>query len=231
MQRPPAETTDEAAADEAPAVDPANEAPKPLYALAVGLFKLAIQDEKDPAGYFPYYIIGRTYLDWLADEDAQVLQPINRDAAREDIETNLARAAERYDYSAMLHASRGVNLAWLGRTEEAYTSLDLAMKYTPAEFNHPVFEEIRKGFEILDATDRLEALDEKIASLRQQQLQQMLEQQMQSEGGNQGNVINIPAGSDLDEVLDGVDNGVASDGEGSATDPPSDDGGADTGGE
>ena len=245
-----AETGDDAEATEVEtAAAPTDEEPEDLptcYALAVGLLITGLQDvsDRDRATYFHYYIVGRVLTDWLGDEDAHDRQPIDRAVARELIEENMARAAESYEYSAAIHATRGLNLAWLGNEEEALVSLELAERYASNDATDPVFEDIRKGYEILDATDKLEALDELLAGYRQEQLQQMIQQAQQqqaAEGGiGNGNIVTIPEGGDVEGAIEDAqeegggwvkltegdsegESGEATEGDGEATETPSED--------
>jgi len=202
----------------------------PNYALAVGLLKVGLQDvtDEERATYFHYYIVGQTMLDWLGDEEAHDRQPIDRDAARTQIEDNLSRAAEYYEYSAPIHSSRGLNLAWLGEEEQALASLDLAIQYGPADAYAPIYEDIKKAYEVLDNNAKLEELDGILAEFRQAQLQAAMEQAQAGQGGN--NVVSIPPGGDIDDALEqaqqqgggmvtltGEDTDADAEGEGDAT--------------
>jgi tetratricopeptide (TPR) repeat protein len=196
----------------------------PLYPLAIGLFKMVIQDNEEAVGYFPYYMIADTYIKWLNDEDTRVKQPLERSAAREEIETNLARAAESNDYSYMLHAQRGLNLAWLERKEEALASLALAVKYLPHDDQNPVWEIVRQGYEVADAQEELVALEEKITEYRQAALQAQIEEaQREARTQQQTQVINIPGDEDSEAgngpgVDESVDDSVADGGGADAVD-------------
>ncbi|GEM_PF-2413389 len=198
-------------------IDPATgEEPEvitPIYALAVGLFQLAIQQDEDNVGWFPYYMTGRVYLDWLDDTDRHDKQPIDRELARQEIETSLARAAEGREYSYLLHAARGLNLAWLERSDEALASLEAATKYAPHVSSNPVWETLREAYEVLDAQDKLEELDAQVAEFRQAELQAMIEQQQsQQPPAAQSVPITIPAGGDDEEPAADTD-AEAEDGE------------------
>jgi len=193
----------------------------PLYPLAIGLFKMAIQDNEEAVGYLPYYLIADIYIKWLNDEDTRVKQPLERAAAREEIETNLARAAESNDYSHMLHAQRGLNLAWLERKEEAIASLALAIKYAPHDDQNPVWEIVREGYEVADAQDELAEFEAKITEYRQAALQAQIEAaQREARTQQQTQVINIPGDEDSE-----AGNGPSADE--SADDSVADGGGAD----
>jgi parvulin-like peptidyl-prolyl isomerase len=194
-----AEGEDEAVAEEevspATGAEPSEDEFFPIYALAVGLFKLAIQENEEPAGYFPYYIIAKTYLDWLGDEEERKRQAIDRATAREEVETNLARAAERYEYSCTLHAERGLNLAWLDRDEEALASLALAEKYASQEADDPIWDTVREAYEVLDAQAQLTALEEKLAEYRRAAFQRQIEQaQREAEQRRSEGAVTIPSG-------------------------------------
>ncbi|MCH7471792.1 peptidylprolyl isomerase [bacterium] len=154
----------------------------PIYALAIGLFTIGLQGESAQAGYFPYYIVAKTYLDWLDDDEQIRAQPLERDAARERIEENLARSLKSNDYSAITHAYRGLNLAWLDdRQEEAYESLDAAQKYAPRQ-NSEVWDIIRQAYTIYDDQEKLDLLDERLAEFRREQLRKVLEEAQQGDG-------------------------------------------------
>jgi len=183
------EATDEPATNEEP-----EEEHIPIYALAIGMFKLAIQDQVDKVGPFPYYMIGRIYTDWLADEDHQEQQPIDREKARQEAEDNYARAAEGMDYNYVLHAERGLNLAWLERKDEALASLDLAIKYAPQDFQLPIWDKVREAYEVLDDQEKLDEFNSMIDGYRQAALQEMIEQQKRQQ--EQQQPITIPMDND-----------------------------------
>jgi parvulin-like peptidyl-prolyl isomerase len=185
-----AEATDEPATNEEP-----EEEHIPIYALAIGMFKLAIQDQVDKVGPFPYYMIGRIYTDWLADEDHQEQQPIDREKARQEVEDNYGRAAEGMDYNYVLHAERGLNLAWLERKDEALASLDLAIKYAPQDYQLPVWDKVREAYEVLDDQEKLDEFNSMIDGYRQAALQEMIEQQKRQQEQQQ-QPITIPMDSD-----------------------------------
>lgn len=168
-----------------------NEQPTPIYALAIGLFKLAIQDDEDKVGPFPYYMIGRTYTDWLADDKSEEQQPLDRDQARQEIEDNFARAAEGMDYAYYLHAERGLNLAWLQRKDDALASLDLAIKYAPQDYQLPIWEQVRKAYEVLDDQDKLDEFNKMMDDYRQAAIQKMIEQAQSKQ--QQSQAVSIPA--------------------------------------
>lgn len=196
----------------------------PLYPLAIGLFKMAIQDDEEAVGYFPYYMIADTYIKWLDDEDTKSEQPVDRAAAREEIEANLERAAASNDYSYMLHAQRGLNLAWLERKEEALASLALAIKYAPHDDQNPIWEIVREGYEVADAQDELTELEAKITEYRQVALQAQIEAaQREARAQQQTQVINIPGDEENDAGEDpsadeATDESVADGGETDAVD-------------
>lgn len=170
----------------------------PIYAMAIGLFQLAIQQDEDQVGWFPYYMTARTYMDWLDDTDHQDRQPVDRDAARPEIETSFERAAQGREYSYQLHAARGLNLAWLERPDEALESLDLARRYAPHDYSNPIWEIVREAYEVLDNQEELEALEAELTEYRQAQLQAMIEQaQSQPPQDEQSMPFTIPgAGED-----------------------------------
>src|SRR5205814_9208624 len=85
----------------------------PLYALGVGLLELALEGKQQENGAFGQAIIAEIYLDWLKNEPELKVQPVDRDKARQEIETRLKRATEIDNYNAQYHAERGLNLAWL----------------------------------------------------------------------------------------------------------------------
>ena len=161
------------------------------------MFQLAIQQDEDNVGWFPYYMTGRVYLDWLNDTDRHDSQPIDREQASKEIETNLARAAEGREYSYLLHAARGLNLAWLERREEALASLEATMRYAPRVSSNPAWETVREAYEVLDEQDKLEELDAMIAEYQQAEFQAMIEQaQTQQPEGAQSMPFTIPAAGD-----------------------------------
>ncbi|MBN2082693.1 SurA N-terminal domain-containing protein [bacterium] len=193
-------------ADEAAAAEAERE-PVPIYALVIGLCKLAIQENDDVVGDFPYYIIGKVYMDWIDDEDEQERQPINRELARQEIEDNLSRAAERNEYSFMLHAYRGLNQAWLGQEEPALESLQKAIDLSPEESQLPTWDSIREAYEVLDRQDKIEELDAKLEQIRQVALQRMIEEAQQQNQASQP--ITIP----MDEDESAGDEAAAEDAE------------------
>lgn len=208
---------------ETPAATPEEpEAPVAIYALGIGLLKLAVQEQDSRAGYLPYYMMAKTYLDWLDDEDAYVAQPLDRPVAREEIEENFYMVAERFEYSPLVHAYRGLNLAWLDRGDEARESLELALKYAPRDDQHQAYSIISEAYEVLDDEDKAAEVDELVAQIRQEKLQQQIEQQMaqqEAQGGqapfDMGGATPVPEPVPDDQVpAAGDDEAPADDGEG-----------------
>jgi len=164
----------EAAADEA---DPS----APIYALGIALLEKGIKDSNSQGDTsFAHYIIAKTYMDWLGDDERLKKQPINRDKAREAIELHLKATVESQDYNAMAFALRGLNLAWLEKKTEAYESLEKAQKFA-ADKDMEVWDRIKEAYEVFDDQTKLAEIDAKLTKLRQEQLQEMLNQSMQKQ--------------------------------------------------
>jgi hypothetical protein len=119
------------------------------------------------------------------------LQPIERDKAREAIESALATVVEKDSYNANAFAMRGVNLAWLDKKKEAAEALEQATKYSPQQ-ESPIWDLLKKGWEILDNQDKIKEIDTKLAEFRQQQLKKMIEEaQAKAEAQQQGSVTPV----------------------------------------
>ena len=169
------------------------DAAKPAYALAIGLLTAALTSQgEEVIGSFPYMVVADTYMRWLDDETTGTDQPVDRTKAREEAEKFFARAAERDEYSAKLHASRGLNLAWLERPEEAKASLKLALEYAPSQPGGPL-ETVKEAYEVLGDDEGLRLVTERLDVIRQEQLRMQLEQAMkQSE--EQGAPMQVEVG-------------------------------------
>jgi hypothetical protein len=173
----------------------------PIYALAVGLLEVALEGDKAGDDAFGQSIIAKVYLDWLDNEATLKQQPLDRDKAREEIETRLARALEKDDYNATLYADRGLNLAWLNKPDEAKAALEQAEKYAPEQDGGPLAQ-IKKAYEKLDMQDKAKAIQARMDTARQKQLQEQIQQQIQMQqlqqqqqgGAGGGQPINIPIG-------------------------------------
>ena len=174
QEQPADESAAEADAD--PTMEADGATPVPIYALGIGLFKLALQEDGKGNGPFLQYMLAKTYLDWLADEDAYNSQPMDRPAARQEIEDSLAIVADSYEYSPLVHAYRGLNLAWLEEPDAARESLVKAQKYAPADDQSEAFAIIKEAYEVLDDTAKVAEIDQIINELRQQRLQRQIEQ-------------------------------------------------------
>jgi tetratricopeptide (TPR) repeat protein len=177
------------------------EQPEPVYALAIGLFKVGLQTDENQGATINNYLIGKTYLDWLDNKDVTADQPLDRQQAREEAEENLARATDTYNYNPTVYAIRGLNLAWLDRADEAGEQLDKAQQYAPHQTGG-VWDTIRKAWEVLGDEDKLQQIDDLIAAMRQEQLRQAIEQAQQGGEGGQPGQINF---GDIDIQPQGAD--------------------------
>ncbi|MCC7479330.1 peptidylprolyl isomerase [bacterium] len=162
-------------AGSAPTPEVYNLADTPVYALAIGLLEMAAQSEGATSSSLPHYLIAKTYNEWLEDEEMLKLQPIEREKARELMETALAQVVEKDNYNADAYAMRGLNLAWQDKKEESYKQLDLAIKYARQE-EGPTWEMIQKAYEVFDDQAKIDMVADKLAEFRQKQLQEMIEQ-------------------------------------------------------
>jgi len=169
----------------------------PAYALAIALFNEGIKGNEERAGSFPYFMIGKTFMDWLDDTTQTASQPANREQARTEAEKAFDRASKGLEYSSTTYALRGLNLAWMGEKDKAKEQLDKAQEYAPQEMGG-AWDSIRKGYEVLDDQAKLKQVDEIIGKLRQAALQKMIDQAKQQQQGGQpggqGQPIQIPQG-------------------------------------
>jgi hypothetical protein len=213
---------DAAAEVETSAQPPAgDETPVSIYALGIGLLKLAVQEQETGVGYLPYYMMAKTYLDWLDDEDAYEAQPLDRPVAREEIEEDFAMVAERFEYSPLVHAYRGLNLAWLERETEARESLELAEKYTPSDDQHEAYDIMIEAYGVLDDDAKATQLEEHVAQIRQEKLQQQIQQQMaqqEAQGGQGAQTPFSPGAGQPGADTAADDEAPADDGEGAQAD-------------
>lgn len=159
--------------------------PVPVYALAIGLFKVGIQTDDKQGATVNNYLIGKTDLDWLDNKDQAEEQPLDRQKAREEAEDNLARAVDTYNYNPLVYAYRGLNLAWLDKKDEAKEQLDKAQNYAPQKTGE-VWDTIRKAYEVLDDQDKLKQIDDLIAAMRQKQLKEAIEKAQQQQQAKSG---------------------------------------------
>lgn len=154
----------------------------PLYALCIGYLKMGQTLEGENPSMFSYALIASTYQKWIDDEDTIIGQQLDRAVARQAIEDNLAQVIKSDNYNAPAYASRGLNLAWLDRQDEAKEQLELALKYVPSA-DMITMEVIAKAYTQLDDQDGLAKLEEKRSAARQAQLQEQLTQ-LQNDPGN-----------------------------------------------
>lgn len=168
--------------------------PVPLYALAIGLFTKALQDLGGDANYLQYYFIAKTYSDWLQDDKNLAKQPVDRDKARQKIDECMQQVLKSQEYNAAVHALQGLNLAWLGKKEDARKSLELAEKYAQKKPSG-MWQTLKKGFEVLGDTAKADEIQKLSDKLMQDYFQEQFSRQMQQQqGGGQSTPIQIPAG-------------------------------------
>jgi hypothetical protein len=191
----------------------------PLYALAIGYLKMGQTLEGENPSMFSYALIASTYQKWLEDEDTIIGQQLDRKLARQAIEDNLAQVIKSDNYNAAAYASRGLNLAWLDRADEAQEQLALALKYVPSA-DMATMETIAQGYTQLDDQDGLAKLEEKRSAARQAQLQEQLENMKNNPGSSS---IPFDAGQlqlpDMENVLAEDVSGEAADGDAGSDNP------------
>jgi parvulin-like peptidyl-prolyl isomerase len=172
-----------------------NKQPVPLYALGIGLLLKGLQDRGASAGYEPYYLLAKTYADWLQDDKQLKAQPVDRDKALLKIDEYITRVADSLDYNGAVFALQGLNLAWLNKPEAARKALEQAQKYAPQQPGS-VWELLKKGYEVLGDTDKAKQIQTISDKLMQDYFQKQFAQQMQQQqqqGGGQSMPIQIPA--------------------------------------
>jgi parvulin-like peptidyl-prolyl isomerase len=172
---------------------PPESEPIPLYALAIGLLREALNERGSEAGYMPYFLIAKVYMDWLDDAQQLPRQEIDRDKARQEIEDAMAQVVKRNEYSGLAHALRGLNLAWLKRNDEAAKELALAQKYAPQK-SGDTWMDIRKGYEKLGDAAKLVEVDKIIGSIQAKERQEMLQRMLQQQQGG-GMPPSLPQGA------------------------------------
>ncbi len=150
--------------------------PMPIYALGIGLFKLALQNDKQSDASFLHYMLAKTYLDWLKDEDVYATQPMDRARARQEIEQSLALVVKSFEYSPLVHANRGLNLAWLEQPDQARTELELAQKYAPNDDTAEVWSVLKDAYDVLDDTEKVAEIDSLMAQMRQERFQRQIQE-------------------------------------------------------
>jgi parvulin-like peptidyl-prolyl isomerase len=173
----------------------------PCYAVAVALLKVALEDSgKDQRrGAFGEEIVAVIYLDWLNNEAEVKNQPVDRDKARQEVETLLAKAIVSDNYNGELLAARGTNLAWLDKPKEADEQLQLALKYVPSSDN-ATLDKIKATYDKLEMPDKSKLVQDKIDKARQEALKAQIDraiaqQQAQQQSGGQPGGAAPPSGS------------------------------------
>ncbi len=174
-----------------------NKPPVPLYALAIGLLLKGLQDRGENAGYEPYYLIAKTYVDWLQDEEQLKLQPVNREQALLKIDECITRVVKSLEYNGAVFALQGLNLAWMNKPEEARKALEVAQKYAPQQPGS-VWDMLKQAYEVLGDTEKVKQIQTISDGLYQEYFQKQFQQQMQQQqqqqgGGGQSVPIQIPA--------------------------------------
>lgn len=173
----------------------ADKPPVPLYALAVGLLLKGLQDQGEQAGYEPYYLIAKTYADWLQDEEQLKQQPVDREKALAKIDEYITRVAKSLDYNGAVFALQGLNQAWMKKPEEARITLEKAQKYAPQQPGE-VWDMLKTAYDVLGDKEKAQQIQTISDKLYQDYFQQQFQQQMQQQqqqGGGQSVPIQIPA--------------------------------------
>jgi parvulin-like peptidyl-prolyl isomerase len=165
--------------------------PVPLYSLTVGLLNDGLQRAGANAGALPYFLLAKTYSDWLGDDEQLKKQAIDRDKARQKIAEYLAQVVDMLDYNASAYAYQGLNLAWMQKKDEAVKALESAQKYAPREPGD-VWDVMRKAYTVLGDEAKAKQIEELSTKLRQEAMQKRMQQAMQQQGGGQSTPIQIP---------------------------------------
>jgi hypothetical protein len=166
----------------------------PIYALAAGLLQQALEGEDPVGSAFGEGVIAKVYIDWLKSVEDLAGQPVQTDQAREEIEKRLARAVEMDNYNAFFHAQRGLNLAWLGRTEEAVAALETATEYASEQEGGPL-STVYEAYQKLEMDDKASAIKARLDAARERQLMEQIERaQAQQTAGGATAPINIDMG-------------------------------------
>jgi hypothetical protein len=171
--------------------------------VTIALLKLAQENSGGATGnqqsspVFGQEIIASVYLDWLDNEAEVKSQPLDRDKARNEVETLLASALKSDNYNGELLAQRGMNLAWLNKPQEADDSLQKSLKYV-ASSDQTTLNKIKQAYDKLDMKDKSKLVQDKLDKARtealQKQLQQAIAQQQGATGGGLGGApIRVPA--------------------------------------
>ncbi len=210
---------EEALVEQESAVTEADET-TPLYALAIGYLKMGQKDEGDTPSMFSYWLVADTYMEWLETEDRIIGQQVDRSAARQEIEENLAQVTESDNYNAAAYAARGLNLAWLDRADEAREQLATALKYV-ANSDSMTLDLIEQGYNQLDDEDGLATLEELRQAARQAELEKAISEAQNNPGSSipfgEG-TLQLPDISDLEgQMSEDVAGDTATD-TGTATD-------------
>jgi len=161
---------------------PPESEPIPLYALAIGLLREALNERGSEAGPMSYFLIAKVYMDWLDDAQELPRQEIDRDKARQEVETALAEVVKRDEYSGLGHAMRGLNLAWLKKNDEAAKELVLAQKYAQQK-SGDTWVDIRKGYEKLGDAAKLDEVNKIMVAIHEKERQEYLDRMRQQQGG------------------------------------------------
>ncbi len=104
-----------------------------LYPLAAGLVKQAIKLNDAIANY--HYSLAAVYDDWLDSSKAREMFPIDVEAARVEMESELKRCLELYKFDGFYYALAGKNYAEWVKPDRAREKLAQAEKYAPGDID------------------------------------------------------------------------------------------------
>ncbi len=99
----------------------------PAYPLAIGLLMEAMKTNRGVANinYFAAYL----YDEWIDDQKAREIFPLDVDTARAEIERLLLEAIDKFEFQPHYYALLAKNYALWVKPEEARKQADLALKY------------------------------------------------------------------------------------------------------
>jgi len=104
-----------------------------LYPLAAGLMKQAIKLNDAIAHY--HYSLAAIYDDWLGSSKARDMFPIDIEAARAEMESELNKCLELYEFDGYYYALAGKNYAEWVKPDDAREMLAKAEKYAPGDID------------------------------------------------------------------------------------------------